>query len=47
MNILIYGFGPYKEWKDNFSTKIVKNVKRKNLIKVVFPVTRKESFIKH
>lgn len=42
MKILIYGFGPYKEWKDNFSTKIVKKIKRKNLIRVVFPVELKK-----
>ncbi|MBM3199356.1 hypothetical protein FJZ53_00345 [Candidatus Woesearchaeota archaeon] len=42
MKILVYGFGPYKEWKDNFSTKIVKNIRRKNLIRIVFPVELKK-----
>lgn len=42
MKILVYGFGPYKGWKDNFSTKIVKNIRRKNLVKVVFPVELKK-----
>lgn len=42
MKILIYGFGPYKEWKDNFSVKTIKKIKRKNLIKIIFPVELKK-----
>jgi pyrrolidone-carboxylate peptidase len=38
MKTLIYGFMPYKEWKNNITEKIVKKVKGKNLVKVVFPV---------
>lgn len=32
MKILVYGFGQYKERKDNFSAKVIKKIKRKNLI---------------
>jgi pyrrolidone-carboxylate peptidase len=37
MKILIYGFGPYKKYKENISEKVVRKIKSKrNLVKVVF-----------
>ena len=39
MKLLVYGFKPYDEWKENISEKVVKRIrKRKNLKKVIFPV---------
>ncbi|MBW2999114.1 hypothetical protein KY339_00445 [Candidatus Woesearchaeota archaeon] len=37
MKILVYGFGPYKNYKENISEKVVRKIKpRKNLVKAVF-----------
>lgn len=39
MKILVYGFKPYKHWKENITEKILRKIKpRKNLKKVIFPV---------
>lgn len=46
MEVLLYGFKPYKEWKTNISEKIVRKIKRKNLKKIVFDVKpNKKQFI--
>lgn len=38
MKILIYGFKPYKHFKENITEKLVKKIRnRKGLIKVIFP----------
>jgi pyrrolidone-carboxylate peptidase len=37
MNILIYGFKPYKEHEHNITESIVKRLKKKNITKVIFP----------
>ncbi len=42
MNILVYGFGPYKQHKENITEKIIRKI-RKNVIKVVFPVKPEKS----
>ena len=40
MKVLIYGFGPYRQWKDNVTEKIIKRVKqRKNLKKVIYEIS--------
>ena len=40
MKLLIYGFGPYKEHKNNITTDIIKKLKdRQNLTKIILPVT--------
>jgi pyroglutamyl-peptidase len=37
--ILVYGFGPYREFRDNITARLVKSVRsRPGLTKVVFPV---------
>ena len=47
MKILLYGFKPYKKWKENISEKIVRNIKdRKNLKKFIFDVDFNKKFIK-
>ncbi|HEY2986925.1 MAG TPA: hypothetical protein VGL11_04315 [Candidatus Binatia bacterium] len=39
MRILVYGFGPYKQFKDNVTRDIVKRLPHsRNLKKIVFPV---------
>jgi pyroglutamyl-peptidase len=39
MRILLYGFGPYKQFRNNITAKIVRSVPRKTgLRKLVFPV---------
>ena len=39
MRVLIYGFGPYRQFADNITEKILRDLpKRKQLKKVVFPV---------
>ncbi len=47
MKILIYGFKPYKKWKENIAEKIISKVrKRENLEKLIFPVKfKKEIFL--
>lgn len=47
MKILLYGFKPYKNWKDNISERIIKKIRnRKNLKKVIFNVEfNKNQFI--
>lgn len=47
MKILLYGSGPYRQYKDNISEKIVKLIKqRKGLVKKIFPVKfDKQQFI--
>jgi len=43
MKILIYGFGPYGPYKQNFSEKVIEKIKkRNNLKKVIFPVKFKK-----
>lgn len=38
MKILIYGFKPYRQWKENISEKIINKIpKRQGFKKVVFP----------
>ena len=44
MKLLIYGFGPYKEHKDNITTHILKKLKdRQDLTKVILPVEFKKT----
>ncbi|RLF33066.1 MAG: hypothetical protein DRN08_05900, partial [Thermoplasmata archaeon] len=39
MKILVYGFKPYKNYKENITEKIIRKIKnRKNLVKIIFPV---------
>src|ERR1051325_10708215 len=39
MRLLVYGFGPYKQFKSNITQKIVRKLPRSaNLKKIVFPV---------
>ncbi|HEY1269653.1 MAG TPA: hypothetical protein VGH16_20510 [Candidatus Binatia bacterium] len=39
MRLLVYGFGPYKQFKTNITQKIVRKLPRsRNLKKIVFPV---------
>ena len=39
MRVLVYGFGPYKQFKSNITQRIVKKLPRStNLKKIVFPV---------
>ncbi len=39
MKILLYGFGPYKQFRENISEKIINQVQdANNLVKIVFPV---------
>src|SRR5215813_6602109 len=39
MRVLVYGFGPYKQFKSNITQKIVRKLPRSaNLKKIVFPV---------
>lgn len=39
MRVLIYGFGPYKQFEDNITRRIVRNLPSShNLKKIVFPV---------
>jgi pyroglutamyl-peptidase len=39
MRILLYGFGPYKQFEDNITQRVVKKLPRSaNLKKIVFPV---------
>ena len=39
MRVLIYGFGPYRQFRDNVTEKIVRALpKRRGLKKIVFPV---------
>ena len=47
MKILIYGFKPYKKWKENISENIIRKIRnRKNLKKVIFDVRfNKKNFI--
>jgi pyroglutamyl-peptidase len=47
MRILIYGFGPYRQFHDNITEKIVRAFpKRRGLKKIVFPVRfHKDQFI--
>lgn len=38
MRLLIYGFGPYKQFKDNITEKILRRLPARNGVKkVVFP----------
>ncbi|MBZ9572159.1 hypothetical protein KJA15_02420 [Patescibacteria group bacterium] len=44
MKLLIYGFGPYKEYEENITEKIIRKVKnRKNLKKIIFLVSFKKN----
>ena len=47
MRLLIYGFGPYKQFKENITEKIVRRLpEKKGLRKIVFPVRfQKRQFI--
>ena len=47
MKILLYGFKPYKKWKENISEKIIRKIRnRKNLKKLIFDVEfSKKNFI--
>ncbi len=47
MRLLIYGFGPYKQFKDNITEKILRGLPaRKGVKKVIFPVRfQKRQFI--
>jgi pyrrolidone-carboxylate peptidase len=39
MRVLVYGFGPYKQFEDNITQRVVKKLPRSgNLKKIVFPV---------
>ncbi len=39
MRILVYGFGPYRRFRDNVSVKIIRRLPRqRQLIKIIFPV---------
>ena len=39
MRLLIYGFGPYRQFSDNITEKIIKTLpRRRGLKKIVFPV---------
>ena len=39
MRILLYGFGPYRQFKDNVTERILRKIpKRRGLTKIVFPV---------
>lgn len=39
MRVLVYGFGPYKQFEDNVTQRVVKKLPRSaNLKKIVFPV---------
>jgi len=47
MRLLIYGFGPYKQFKDNITEKILSRLPTRNGVeKVIFPVRfQKRQFI--
>lgn len=47
MRLLIYGFGPYREFSDNITEKILRRLPRRSgLKKIVFPVKfRKRQFV--
>jgi len=39
MRILLYGFGPYRQFKDNVTERVLRKIrKRQGLTKIVFPV---------
>ncbi|MSP40527.1 MAG: hypothetical protein EXR70_18715 [Deltaproteobacteria bacterium] len=40
MRVLLYGFGPYREFRDNITAKIIKSLPARNdLRKIIFPVS--------
>ena len=45
MKILIYGFRPFKKYKENISEKIIKQLKEKKIIKVILPVVFEKKYI--
>nr|MCK4930094.1 hypothetical protein [Nanoarchaeota archaeon] len=46
MKLLIYGFKPYKKWKQNISEKILRKIRRRGIVKIVFPVSfEKKTFV--
>jgi len=47
MKVLLYGFKPYKKWKENITEKIIRKIRnRKNLKKIIFDVEfNKKNFI--
>ena len=48
MKILVYGFKPYKNYKENITEKIIRKIRnRKYLVKIIFPVKfEKHTFLK-
>ena len=39
MRVLLYGFGPYRQFKDNVTERVLRKIrKRRGLTKIVFPV---------